>query len=498
MILNSLSVNKALLTFVLVVSTTLISLTSVAADTATDRIIVKYRAAEKAPKSIGITSKAGTHSLKKIQSLSNNSAVYQSASLTDAELDTLVSELNNNAQVEFAERDLLLQTNLAANLLPGYDMISKLSHAQDGNGRDSDPTDMGDENDALVDVWHGTHVAGTIAAIADNNLGTAGIAFGAKVVPVRAVGAHGGYLSDIADSIIWAAGGDVPGVPANQNPAQVINLSVGGKGTCGRTIQSAIDTAYTMGATVVVSAGNDQTDVSNVVPASCNNVVAVAAVNRSGAQAYYSNYGAGITLSAPGGEVVSSYADGILSSWGETGNAFYEGTSMAAPQVAAVAALLYQADPELTPAEVMDVLASSARPFTGECFQCGAGIVDPAAALAQVKPVAPVVDIALVNGVAADAITLAAGEAAYYMLTIDPTVAGTYYVMVYANSAVNDAVVTATYTVAAPKAVVVNETPAAAAASGPSAGTNGGGGSMLWSVLLLALVLVARAPRAVK
>jgi len=303
-----------------------------------------------------------------------------------------------------------------------------------------------------------------------------------------------------------------------------------------------------MGATVVVSAGNDQTDVSNVVPASCNNVVAVAAVNRSGAQAYYSNYGAGITLSAPGGEVVSSYADGILSSWGETGNAFYEGTSMAAPQVAAVAALLYQADPELTPAEVMDVLASSARPFTGECFQCGAGIVDPAAALAQVKPVAPVVDIALVNGVAADAITLAAGEAAYYMLTIpanveaanvtltaatgdadifvrhgerptvshndcsstnddstelcqiDPTVAGTYYVMVYANSAVNDAVVTATYTVAAPKAVVVNETPAAAAAaaSGPSAGTNGGGGSMLWSVLLLALVLVARAPRAVK
>jgi len=116
MILNSLSVNKALLTFVLVVSTTLISLTSVAADTATDRIIVKYRAAEKAPKSIGITSKAGTHSLKKIQSLSNNSAVYQSASLTDAELDTLVSELNNNAQVEFAERDLLLQTNFGISM----------------------------------------------------------------------------------------------------------------------------------------------------------------------------------------------------------------------------------------------------------------------------------------------------------------------------------------------------------------------------------------------
>ncbi len=602
MILNDLSVNKALLIFVLVVSTTLMSLSSVSAETANDRIIVKYRAAEKAPKSIGITSKAVTRSLNKIQSLSNNSAVYSAdATLTDAELNQLLIDLNNDKQVEFAERDLLLQTNfapndpryaqqwhlhesvaglqmepvwndytgagvvvavidsgvirhadLAANLLPGYDMISKASHAHDGNGRDSDPTDMGDDDDSTDDIWHGTHVAGTIAAIADNDHDTTGIAFDAKVVPVRAVGPLGGFLSDIADGIIWAAGGDVPGVPANQNPAQVINLSVGGKGSCGYTIQSAINKAVSLGATIIVSAGNDQTDVSEVVPASCNNVVTVTAVNRSGARAYYSNFGSGVTLAAAGGEVISTYADGILSSWHDDGVAYYEGTSMAAPQVAAVAALLYQAKPDLTPAEVMDVLANTARPFTGECFQCGTGIVDPAAALAQVKPAAPVVDIALANGVAADAITLAAGEAAYYAITvpadveqltitlaatygdadifvangerptlshydcssinadstelcqINPTTEGTYYVMVYANSLVNGAILEATYTVAEPKAVVVNDTPAvtsaasASASAGSKAGTSGGGGSMLWSVLLLALVLVARAPRTVK
>ena len=586
MILNDLSVNKALLIFVLFVTTTLTSLSSAAAEMANDRIIVKYSAAEKAPKSIGFTSKTVTKSLEKVQTLSNNSAVYHAAeSLTDSELDALVAELNNNADVEFAERDLVLHTNfvpndahyseqwnlqesvaglqmesvwndftgagvvvavvdsgvvshqdLAANVLPGYDMISKTSHSQDGNGRDSDPTDVSDR------FWHGTHVAGTIAAIADNNVGTTGIAFGAKVVPVRAVGANGGYLSDIADSIIWAAGGMVPGVPANQNPAKVINLSVGGQGACGNTIQSAIDVAYDLGATVVVSAGNDQIDVSNVVPASCNRVLVVGAVNRSGARAYYSNYGAGVSLSAAGGETISSYADGILSSWGNDGSTFLEGTSMAAPQVSAVAALLYQAKPELTPAEVMDVLKNTARPFTGECYQCGAGIVDPAAALAQVKPaVVEVLDIALSNGVVANAIDLEAGAAAYYTITlpadvaeldvtltgtsgdadiyvaydqrptlshydcrsdndqneevcqINPTQAGTYHVMVYANSVVENVELQANFTLVAPKT-----TTAPAPVSSVAASSNGGGGSMLWSVLLIGLVLLARPRRAVK
>ena len=119
----------------------------------------------------------------------------------------------------------------------------------DGNGRDSDPTDPGDWSSAnqcgfgqpaRSSSWHGTHVAGTVAAVTNNNSGVAGVAYGAKVVPVRVLGRCGGYTSDIADGIIWASGGFVSGVPANANPAaRVVNLSLGGGGSCPSTTQSA-------------------------------------------------------------------------------------------------------------------------------------------------------------------------------------------------------------------------------------------------------------------
>ena len=130
--------------------------------------------------------------------------------------------------------------DLDANVLPGYDFIAESAFSNDGNGRDSDPTDAGNwtvdnqcftGSKASPSDWHGTHVAGTIAAIANNNEGIAGVAPEAKIVPVRVLGACGGFDSDITDGIIWAAGGSVRGVPANQNPAQVINMSIGSEGT---------------------------------------------------------------------------------------------------------------------------------------------------------------------------------------------------------------------------------------------------------------------------
>jgi serine protease len=112
-------------------------------------------------------------------------------------------------------------SDLAANIVPGYDFITDTFVSRDGNGRDSDPSDPGDWNNATecdqpgYDVpaanssWHGTHVAGTVAAVTNNAKGVAGTAFNAKVMPLRVLGRCGGYDSDIADAIIWASGGAV-------------------------------------------------------------------------------------------------------------------------------------------------------------------------------------------------------------------------------------------------------------------------------------------------
>ncbi len=287
--------------------------------------------------------------------------------------------------------------DLAANLVGGYDFIGDTFVANDGNGRDSDASDPGDATAAgecgvgqaaRASSWHGTHVAGTIAAVTNNGTGVAGVAFGAKVVPVRALGKCGGYTSDIADAIVWSAGGSVSGVPANANPARVLNLSLGGGGSCDATTQSAINTARSLGAIVVVAAGNSNANAANFSPASCNGVISVAATNRSGGRAYYSNFGTVVDVAAPGGDVRTASTNGVLSTLnsgtgapGADNYAWYQGTSMATPHVAGVVALMLAANPALTPDEVETRLKSSARAFPATCSQCGSGLVDANAAV---------------------------------------------------------------------------------------------------------------------
>ncbi|WP_181717972.1 S8 family peptidase, partial [Xanthomonas oryzae] len=223
--------------------------------------------------------------------------------------------------------------DLNANVLPGYDFISDATRARDNNGRDSNPADQGDwttagqcgsGTSAANSSWHGTHVAGTIAAVTNNSTGAAGTAFNARIVPIRALGACGGATSDIVDAIVWASGGTVSGVPANANPAEVINMSLGGSGSCLSSYQNAINSAVSRGTTVVVAAGNSNANVANFTPASCANVISVASITSAGARSSFSNYGTGIDISAPGS---ASYAS-------------YNGTSMAAPHVAGVVALV--------------------------------------------------------------------------------------------------------------------------------------------------------------
>jgi serine protease len=286
--------------------------------------------------------------------------------------------------------------DLNANILPGYDFISDTFVANDGNGRDNDARDPGDwlnpgecgpGDPASFESssWHGTHVAGTVAALTNNGNGVAGVAFNSRVVPARVLGKCGGYTSDIADAIIWTSGGTVSGVPANANPAKVLNISLGGGGSCGTTTQNAINSARSRGASVVVAAGNSNANASNFTPANCTGVVTVAAVGRNGGKASYSNFGATVEVAAPGGSggtssVLSTLNAGSMGP-GSDNYAFYNGTSMATPHVVGVVALMLSANPALTPDQVTQILQSTARSFPATCSQCGSGIVNANAAV---------------------------------------------------------------------------------------------------------------------
>ncbi|MEU3850236.1 S8 family serine peptidase [Streptomyces sp. NPDC029554] len=293
-------------------------------------------------------------------------------------------------------------SDLAANIVGGYDFISDTAVSVDGNGRDSNPADPGDWYNAnecgagipaSTSSWHGTHVAGTIAAATHNGKGVAGIAYGAKISPVRVLGKCGGYDSDIIDAITWASGGTVSGVPANTNVAKVINMSLGGGGACSTATQSAINGAVSRGTSVVVAAGNENTNASSSSPANCGNVITVAATNRAGSRASYSNYGTVVDIAAPGGETRTTTANGILSTLNSgtktpsTENyAYYQGTSMATPHVAGLAALMKSANPALTPAQIESALKANARPLPGTCSGgCGAGLADAAKTVQAVK-----------------------------------------------------------------------------------------------------------------
>jgi serine protease len=290
--------------------------------------------------------------------------------------------------------------DLSGQTVTGYDLINSATIGNDGDARDADPADPGDwvaanecgtGTSASNSSWHGTHVAGTIAAKTNNALGVAGIAFNAKIQPVRVLGKCGGYTSDIADAITWASGGTVSGVPANGTPAKVLNLSLGGSGSCGTTTQTAINGARARGSVVVVAAGNSAVNVSNASPANCSGVIAVAALDRYGARAYYSNYGTAVALAAPGGDMRASASNGILSTLnagtstpGADNYAYYQGTSMATPHVAGVAALMFSVKPSATPDQIAAALKSSARIFAGSCSGCGSGMLDAAAAVTAI------------------------------------------------------------------------------------------------------------------
>lgn len=265
----------------------------------------------------------------------------------------------------------LAHEDLSGQLVSGYDFISSSTNARDGNGIDNNPDDPGDSSVAGQSSWHGTHVAGTVAAAANNGLGGTGVAWNASVMPVRVLGKDGGTTYDIIQGVRYAAGlsNDSGSVPAQK--ADIINLSLGGSSSSAAE-QDAYTAARNNGVIIVAAAGNSSTS-APFYPAAYTGVISVSATDYNDQLAYYSNYGSTIDIAAPGGDASSDKngdfrADGIFSTYvddssGSRQSSYtyqMQGTSMASPHVAGVIALMKSAYPGLT-ADQVDALIQSCK-----------------------------------------------------------------------------------------------------------------------------------------
>ena len=333
--------------------------------------------------------------------------------------------------------------DLVGQFVGGYDMIADDAASGDLTpGRDNDASDTGDwvsqadiDSGALgsgctaADIgnssWHGTRVSGLIAAATDNKLGIAGVAWSSKILPVRVLGKCGGYDSDIMAGMLWAAGIAVPGLPANPNPARVLNMSLGSSDSCtgsgSGTYPGTINQVIARGAVIVAAAGNS-TGQAVGLPGNCPGVIAVTGLRHVGSKVGFSSVGPEVAISAPGGNCInlasgypclytmisttnSGRTTPVLDDNAYTTNTVSVGTSFSTPLVSGAVALMLSVRPALTPAEVMSMLKKTARPFVTsgatadtkqcvapksnvdqlECYcttsTCGAGMLDASAAV---------------------------------------------------------------------------------------------------------------------
>jgi serine protease len=373
--------------------------------------------------------------------------------ITTGSSGTVIADVDSGVRFDHPD---LLRAGFGGRLLPGYDFVGPDYNrttgaalgtfliANDGDGWDPDPSDPGDwisstdQQNSLFPAtdcpisnssWHGTRVVGVMGALTNNATGIAGMTWAPYILPVRALGKCGGYDSDIIAGMQWAAGMSVMDgsgnvVPDNPYPADIINLSLGGTGSCPGTYQNVVSTLTAMGVLIVASAGNESGAVA--APGNCSGVLAVAGLRNVGTKVGYSSLGPEVGIAAPAGNCVTTFAPPCLRSIDTTvnlgltvpgGNGYTNmmdapynlGTSFSAPIVSGIAALMRAVNANLTPPQLIARIESSATAFpqpaglpqcpataadgSGECAcvrgQCGAGMINALSAVnAALDPIA--------------------------------------------------------------------------------------------------------------
>ncbi len=276
--------------------------------------------------------------------------------------ETIVAVVDSGVLLDHED----LQNQVRGN---GYDFVANRDLALDGDGIDPNPTDPGDRAHTNRSSFHGTHVAGTIAAATNNRLGVAGVAPQAELMAIRVLGRDGGgTLYDVLQGIRYAAGLDNDAGVLPDRAADIINLSLGSP-SASQTEAALYAQLFEQGIIVVAAAGNNGNNQPSY-PAAYEGVISVSAVAADSRLAGYSNFGDSIDVAAPGGDLTvdrdgDGNVDGVLSTLGDDSSAairpvyaFLSGTSMAAPHVAGVAALMHSLAPDLDAGRFMQLLAN--------------------------------------------------------------------------------------------------------------------------------------------
>jgi serine protease len=269
----------------------------------------------------------------------------------------------------------------------GYDFVSAdqpgdYTSANDGDGRDANPLDPGDYCQSNPSSWHGTGVASVAAGNSNNGTGIAGIDWNARLLHARALGKCGGTDADIIDAIRWSAGLAVSGLPLNETPATVVNLSIGGPTECTPAWQNVIDELNELGIPFVIAAGNERTNALRSSPANCADVITVGSNTPGGdLDSGFSNYGLKVTIAAPGRNILMATNTGIQ----EVDSEGYDyqretGSSFSAALVSGAISLMQSLNPNLSPAAIRSILQQSASEFSTDedcgTYYCGAGILN--------------------------------------------------------------------------------------------------------------------------